>query len=146
MTNVYPDFLESPMTPPRILPELTDANRAFWTGGADGQLLILRDRQTGRWVHPGDADDVASGRVAPEPVSGRGTVFTYTVNEQQYHPQVPPPYVIAIVELDEQDDLRIPTNIVGCDPGDVRIGMPVEVCFEAHGDVHVPLFRPATAG
>lgn len=129
-------------TPPRILPELDDANRAFWTGGARGQLLVMRDQATGRWVHPADPDAVAAGRVVPEPVSGRGTVFTFTVNEQQYHPDVPPPYVIAIVVLDEQDDLRIPTNVVGCDPADVRIGMPVEVVFEQHGEVHVPLFRP----
>jgi uncharacterized protein len=128
--------------PPRILPALDDANRAFWTGGAEGQLLIMRDQQTGRWIHPADPDDVASGMVRPEAVSGRGTVFTFTVNAQQYHPEVPPPYVIAIVTLEEQDDLRLPTNIVGCDPGEVHVGMPVEVVFEQHGDVHVPLFRP----
>jgi uncharacterized protein len=131
--------------PPRILPELDETNHAFWTGGADGQLLVMRDQQTGRWVHPADPSDVASGRVRPEPVSGQGTVFTYTVNAQQYHPDVPPPYVIAIVVLDEQDDLRLPTNIVGCEPDEVRVGMPVEVVFEQHGHVHVPLFRPRVA-
>ena len=128
---------------PRILPELNDVNRDFWTGGAEGQLLIMRDRETGRWVHPADPDDVAAGRVQPEPVSGRGTVFTYTVNWQQYHPDVPPPYVIALVELDEQDDLRIPANIVDCDPDDVYVGMEVQVCFEAHGAAYVPIFQPA---
>lgn len=130
------------MPPPRILPALDDTNRPFWTGGADGQLLVMRDQETGRWVHPAPAADVVSGRVRPEPVSGRGTVFTFTVNEQQYHPDVPPPYVIAIVTLDEQDDLRIPTDIVDCEPDGVHIGMPVEVVFERHGEVHVPLFRP----
>lgn len=127
---------------PRILPELTDANRAFWTGGAEGRLLIARDPVTGRWIPPGD-DAPPLAEVVTEAVSGRGTVFTFTVNEQQYHPEVPPPYVVAIVQLDEQDDLRIPTNIVGCDPGDVHVDMRVEVCFEEHGDLHVPLFRPA---
>lgn len=128
---------------PRILPELDDANRAFWTGGADGQLLIMREAASGRWVHPASVDDVAAGRVRPEPVSGRGRVLTFTVNAQQYHPEVPPPYVVALVTLDEQDDLRLPTNIVGCEPEQVHVGMPVEVTFEAHGEHHVPLFRPA---
>ena len=81
----------------------------------------------------------------PEPVSGRGTVFTFTINHQQYHPDVAPPYVIAVVELDEQPDLRLPTNIVDGDPDDVRIGAAVQVRFEQHDDVFVPVFAPATA-
>jgi uncharacterized OB-fold protein len=76
-------------------------------------------------------------------VSGRGTIFTYTVNRHQYHPDVPPPYVIAIVELDEQPDLRVVANVVGCDEPDLRIGLPVEVGFEQHGEHHVPVFAPA---
>ena len=133
------------MHPPRMLPELDDANRPFWTGGAEGHLLVMRDHASGRWVHPAEPADVTSGRVRPEPVSGRGTVLTFTVNEQRYHPDVPPPYVIAIVVLDEQDDLRLPTNIVDCEPGEVHIGMAVDVVFEQHGEVHVPLFRPASS-
>ena len=37
------------------------------------------------------------------------------------------------------------TNIVGCAPDDVRIGMPVQVIFEHHDDVWLPLFEPAAA-
>ena len=65
------------------------------------------------------------------------------MNEQQFHPEVPPPYVIAIVELDEQTDLRLPTNIVGCESGELRCGLPVRVVFEQHDDVYVPLFTPS---
>ena len=63
-------------------------------------------------------------------MSGRGTVFTYTVNHQPFNPAVPVPYVIAIVELEEQAGLRIATNIVDCEPESVCIGLPVEVRFE----------------
>jgi uncharacterized OB-fold protein len=77
-------------------------------------------------------------------VSGHGTVFTFTVNRHQYHPDVPPPYVIAIVELAEQPGLRFTTNIVDCDPDEVTIGMPVTVTFEPiDGALWVPVFRPA---
>jgi uncharacterized OB-fold protein len=81
-------------------------------------------------------------------VSGRGTVFTFTVNHQPFRPEVPPPYVIAIVELAEQAGLRVPTNLVGCELDRVRCGMPVRVRFERHGEVFVPLFEPddGTAG
>lgn len=56
---------------------------------------------------------------------------------------MPPPYLIAVVVLDEQEDLRLPTNLVACDPEAVTIGMPVTVVFEPNGEHHVPLFRPA---
>jgi uncharacterized OB-fold protein len=127
-----------------MLPTLTEENRAFWTGGARGELLIQRCVDCRRWVHPpAAACPACGGALVAEAVSGRGTVFTYTVNQQRYHPEVPPPYVIALVVLDEQDDLRLPTNIVGCDPDEVRCGLRVRVLFERHGDVFVPLFEPA---
>jgi hypothetical protein len=128
---------------PRMLPALTDANREFWTGGARGELRILRCAACRRWVHPPvDACPACAGRLAPETASGRGTVFTFTINRQAYHPEVPPPYVIAIVELAEQAGLRVPTNVVNCDPERVACGMPVRVVFEAHGEIYVPLFEP----
>ena len=85
------------------------------------------------------------GEVAPEAVSGRGHVFTFTINRQPYNPEVDVPYVIAIVELVEQTGLRFTTNIVDCAPEDVTIGMPVEVTFEPAGDAWAPVFTPASA-
>ena len=58
----------------------------------------------------------------------RGTVFTWTVNHHQFHPEVPTPYVIAIVQLEEGP--RMTTNLVGIAPEDVRIGMGVRAVFE----------------
>jgi uncharacterized OB-fold protein len=134
----------------RILAPVTPENAPFWTGGARGDLLIEWCPSCRRWQHP-PAGTCAGcgGPVEARPVSGRGTVFTFTVNHHRYHPEVPPPYVIAVVELVEQADLRLPTNIVGCDPDDVCIGAPVHVRFERQGDVHVPVFAldaPAPAG
>jgi uncharacterized protein len=128
----------------RFPPSLTDASRPFWTGGARGQLLILWCAACGRWVHPPRAACAeCGGPLEPRPVSGRGTVFTFTVNRQAFRPDLPVPYVIAIVELEEQAGLRFTTNIVGCDPEAVSIGMPVTVAFEEAGEAWVPVFRPA---
>jgi uncharacterized OB-fold protein len=128
-----------------MLPKLTERNRPFWTGGARGELLIQRCSGCGRWVHPPtDACPGCGGELRPEAVSGRGTIFTFTENHQQYHPDVPPPYVIAIVVLDEQNDLRLPTNIVHADAGELRCGQPVQVCFEEQGEIYVPVFEPVT--
>ena len=130
-----------------MLPALDDRNRAFWTGGAHGQLHIAFCAQCGVWVSPPAADcPDCDGVLEARPVSGRGTVFTYTVNHQPFNPAVPLPYVIAIVELEEQADLRVASNIVDCEPDSVRIGLPVEVRFERQdvGDesVYMPVFAP----
>jgi uncharacterized OB-fold protein len=132
--------------PPRILPALDDVVRPFWTGGHRGQLLIERCAACGRWQHPPTGTCAScGGEVAHEPVSGRGTVFTATVNHHPFHPDVPPPYVIAVVELEEQPDLRVVADVVDCAPDAVEIGMPVEVAFEVQGEHAVPVFRPAGA-
>jgi uncharacterized OB-fold protein len=73
-------------------------------------------------------------------------VHAFTVNVHQWEPELEVPYVVAVVELDEQKALRLTTNIVGCAPSDVFIGMAVEVDFEHLDDVYLPLFRPSTNG
>jgi uncharacterized OB-fold protein len=83
-------------------------------------------------------------------VSGRATVAAYTVNRQNWIPGFEPPYVVAIVELDDEPDVRLITNVVSVPIEDVGIGMAVEVFFEdwtaLSGDedsrVWIPLFRP----
>ena len=131
----------------RMAPAVTDLNRPYWTGGADGKLLIQRCSGCGRWVHPpvGGCPGCGGADLRAEPVSGRGTVFTFTVNRHPFNPAVPVPYVIALVELEEQADLRVTTNIVNCPVDDVRVGMPVQVRFEQKGDLYIPLFEPRPA-
>ena len=82
------------------------------------------------------------GELVPRAVSGRGTVFTFTINRHPYNPAVPLPYVIAIVELVEQVGLRFTTDLVDVGVDEVYIGMPVVVTFEQAGEAWVPLFRP----
>jgi uncharacterized OB-fold protein len=132
---------------PRMLPSITDRNRHFWTGGSDGALLILRCQDCRRWIHPpqGTCPGCGGTNVAAERTTGLGTVFTYTVNRHPYNPGVPGPYVIAIVELEEQPGLRFTTNIVNVDPEMVDVGMPVQVAFERYDDIFVPVFEPRDA-
>jgi uncharacterized OB-fold protein len=133
--------------PFRILPRLTDLNRPFWTGGEDGELRFLRCSDCGYLNHPPTpiCPRCHSKALAPHAVSGQATVHTFTVNHQPWMPGPELPYVVAVVDLPEQDGLRLTTNIVGCAPDEVHIGMPVEVTFEHHDDVWIPLFRPAGA-
>jgi uncharacterized OB-fold protein len=107
------------------------------------QLLIEHCDECARWVHPatGKCRECGSPLVA-RPVSGRGTVFTYTVNYHPYNPEIPVPYVIAIIELAEQSGLRVAANVVDCEPDSVKCGMPVEIRPEK-GAGGAPLFAPA---
>ena len=135
------------MSSPRPLPVLTTNNREFWMGGANGELLIYRCRSCGYYVHPAAhfCPSCESRDVAPEAVSGRATVASFTVNHQQWEPDLEVPYVMALVELEEQREVRLVTNIVNCPTDDVYIGMPVSVLFEQNEDVWVPLFQPVQA-
>jgi len=128
----------------RVLPRLDDTNRFFWTSGEDGRLRFLRCRACGRFVHPPvpRCPYCLAGEPEPEAVSGRATVHSFTVNHQQWIPGSDP-YVIGLVTIAEQDDVRLTTNLVDCAPADVRIGMAVEVTFEHVEDVWLPLFRPS---
>ena len=131
--------------PFRVLPRVTARNEHFWRGGAQGELRFLRCRSCRTYVHPPSprCPDCLGEDLEPEAVSGRATVLSYTLNHQPWVPAADHPYAIAIVEIEEQEGLRLMTNIVHCPAEEVRIGMPVRVVFEEHEDVFVPLFEPA---
>ncbi len=133
--------------PFRILPRITDRNAHFWQGGRDGELRLQRCRNDGYYLHPPSVicPRCWSKDIGVEAVSGRAEVLAFSVNHQPWMPGLDVPFVLAIVGLVEQDDLRLTTNIVNCDPADVRIGMPVQVLFEPHveDEVWIPLFEPA---
>lgn len=132
---------------PWPIPQITDENGAFWTGGRDGELLINRCTACGYWIHPPTprCPQCLSDAVAPQAASGRGTVYSYTINRQAWVPGLEVPFVIAMVELDEQRGLRLMTNIVDCPADAVEIGMPVEVAFVERGEAFIPVFHKVTA-
>jgi uncharacterized OB-fold protein len=89
--------------------------------------------------------DCLGSDLEPEVVSGRATVASFTINEQQWIPGSEH-YVIAWVAIEEQPDIRLTTNLVQIDENDVEIGMPVTVVFEqVEGDIYLPLFAPRTS-
>jgi uncharacterized OB-fold protein len=77
--------------------------------------------------------------------SGRGEIYAYTVVENNAPSAfiADMPFVIAIVRLEE--DVRMMTNIVDCDPAALHSQMTVEVTFEKlTGEITLPKFRPVT--
>jgi uncharacterized OB-fold protein len=134
--------------PFRILPRLSERTGFFWTGGADGELRLLRCQDCGYYLHPPTplCPQCQGKRLAPEAVSGKATLATYSINHQPWMPGPELPYVVAIVEVVEQPSVRLTTNVVHCPHDEIRIGMPLRVVFEHHedpdGDVWIPLFEP----
>jgi uncharacterized OB-fold protein len=66
--------------------------------------------------------------------------LTYTINRQQWLPSLPPPYVIAVIGLDDDPELRLTSRLVDVEADKVTIGMRVAVRFEQVEDVWLPLF------
>jgi uncharacterized OB-fold protein len=144
-TDAIGDAVEPPF---RILPRLTDRNRDFWTGGAHGELRFWRCTDCQEYIHPPQpiCPTCLSKDMVVEPVSGRATLASYSINHQAWMPGPEPPYVVAIIEIVEQPSVRLTTNLVNCPHDEIEIGMPVRVTFERHadpdGDVYIPLFEP----
>lgn len=138
---------ELPPPPGRILPATDRDTLPYWTAGKDGVLAIFRCAACAYYVHPPVpfCPRCESREVAPQAVSGNATVFSFSINHKRWVPGLPVPYVLALVTIAEQDDVRLVTNIVDCAPEDVRFGMAVEAVFEPVEDLWVPLFRPVSA-
>lgn len=132
--------------PPRFISPHAEGE-FYWTSGADGVLRLQRCGGCRRYIHPpGPVCPYCHSRdLAPEPIAGTGTIATFTINRKEWIPGFEPPYVFALVEIDEDPTIRLGTNIVGCGVDEVEIGMRVAVEFEANGEWHVPLFHPIPA-
>ena len=127
------------------LPQITPEMRPFWEAARRHELVVQRCRGCGTPRFP--ARDICSRCLSREaewaPVSGRGTVFSWAVMHQVYHPGFADevPYAVIVVELEE--GARVLSNLVECPVGDITPGMPVEAVFEdVTPEVTLPKFRP----
>jgi uncharacterized OB-fold protein len=121
----------------------------FWDGLKRHEFLLYRCKRCGACYWPmaycrNHADTPTLDEMEWAPTSGRGTVFTWIIVHQVLNPAYAEeaPYAMAMVELEEGP--LFPTRIVGCDPHDVKVGLPVEVAFDdvAETGMTLPLFRP----
>ena len=129
------------------LPQPNADDKPFWEGCKRHQLQFQKCQSCGhvRWppsiicpmCYSSDTEWIIAG--------GKGEVYTFVVYHQSYHPAFEGelPYVAAIVELEEGP--HILTNIVGCDPSEVKCDMPVEVAWEdITEEFSLPKFKPVS--
>ncbi|HUL99410.1 MAG TPA: OB-fold domain-containing protein [Mycobacterium sp.] len=129
----------------RPLPPVTDETEFFWTSGADGTLRLQECTDCSALIHPPQpvCRYCRSHEMGVRAVSGQATISGFTINHRFSLPGLPAPYVVAQVAIVEDPRVRLTTNIVDCDPDQLEIGQLVEVVFDKHDDVYLPLFRPA---
>jgi uncharacterized protein len=129
---------ELPNPAPYISPEMTD----FWAATAEGRLTLPKCNDCNEYVwYPRPfCPACGSTDVAWTDVSGKGSVYTFTVVHRSGVPGYREygPYVIAYVQLEEGP--KVMTNIVGIDPEKVTVGLPVSVVFNDTGKGNA-LFR-----
>ncbi len=131
---------------PRPVPAPDDVTRFFWEAAADHRLVLQRCRACHEMQYPPEICCVhcqAEDFDAVE-TTGRGVIYSYSVVDRPLHAGFIDalPYVVVLVELDDQPGLRILTNLVDVPAGTkLSCGLPVEVVFEERGPVTLPQFR-----
>lgn len=101
-----------------------------------GSPCLQRCDDCGGFTHPPRyyCPKCSSGAFTFSPVSGKGTVYSYTVSHMSVEPAWQPylPFVTLVVELAEGSRVVASARYIG--PDAVRIGMPVRVVTEAKSD------------
>jgi|TARA_Y100001934_G_scaffold102343_1_gene125895 uncharacterized OB-fold protein len=129
------------------LPRPYQDTAEYWAAARDHHFVIQQCNSCGNYqFYPrGVCSHCLSSDLKWQEASGKGTVYSFSVNHRAPHPGFADdlPFVLAIVELEEGP--RMMTNIVGCDPESVTIGMAVTVCFaDVTDEVTLPKFQPAS--
>jgi uncharacterized protein len=133
-------------TSQKPLPAIDELTKPFWQAVAQHQLMIQRCQTCSYFNHPPRplCDACLSQQLEFVAVSGRGTVYSYTIMHQPniagFEKEVP--YINVLVELDEQPRLFMVSYLPMSESDKIRIGGRVEVTFEKVSDeVTLPQFR-----
>ncbi|MEX2555142.1 MAG: Zn-ribbon domain-containing OB-fold protein [Actinomycetota bacterium] len=119
---------------PRPEPVVSPEARRFWEATGEQRLRLQRCSECAAvvWYPRGICPDCSSSNLDWFEASGRGLVYSFTINHRGTGPyEGIGPYILAYVELEEGP--RMLTNIVDCDSEKLRIGQLVEVRFADTG-------------
>jgi len=115
----------------------------FWAACRRRELVVQRCEACGVLTFYPRSTCPACGStvLAWQRVSGRGSLYTFTIARRPTHQRLAGriPYVIAVVELDEGPHLT--STVVDVDVDALRIGARLIVNFEEYDDITIPVFR-----
>lgn len=131
-----------------VLPNIDEEHKPFWNALRQHKFMLWTCKKCGARYWPVSfcrkhENDALFANMGWAEASGKGKVFVFNIHcvpfTAEFKDQVP--YVYALVELEEGP--LFSTNIVGCKPEDVKIGMPVEVVFDDKpAGFTLPKFKP----
>jgi uncharacterized OB-fold protein len=132
------------ITMSRHLPVPSKISQPFWDSCKAEAMQIQKCESCGTFAfYPVYiCPECASRKLAWTRVSGKATIYTYTVAQKSVFEDVKGPMVVALVELEE--GAMMTSNIVNADPAALAVGMPVRLCYEPISeDITLPVFEPA---
>lgn len=135
------------MTYQKPLPQPNADDRFFWDGCREHRLLFQKCLNCGlvRWPPSIICSNCHSHDTELVQATGKGTVYTYAVYHQAYHPGFDGevPYATAVIRLEEGPHFL--SNLISCEPHEIECDMPVEVVWEdITGEFSLPKFRPGS--
>jgi hypothetical protein len=128
------------------MPVVDELSAPFWNGARERRLVIQRCADCNYYNHPPRpfCDACLSQHLEFQTVSGRGTIYSFTVMHQRdvagFEHEAP--FINIVVELADQPMLLMVANLAIGERERVRAGAAVEVYFEERGaDLVIPQFR-----
>jgi uncharacterized OB-fold protein len=125
-----------------IEPVLTDYTRGFWEGTQAGELRMQRCGACGFLRYPNApwCPQCLSDTWEWQKLSGKGTILSYLIFHQGYHPgwKGRLPYNVVVVQLAEGP--RMFSNVLPLEEHELEVGMEVQVTFDPEGDFVIPRF------
>ena len=134
-------------TPSKPLPGIDEENRPFWEYCKKHELRVQKCGNCGTLRYPitSICPNCMSMDFEWAKMSGKGKVYSFAIIRRASHPAFANeiPYTVAIIQLDEGP--RLESNVIGIDPQQVKVDMPVEVVFDDLSDeISLPKFKPVS--
>jgi len=136
----FPDSMPDPLADATTLP--------WWQAAAEHRLVVQRCTACGETrLPPAPVCAVCRSTESDwRELSGRGEVYTFTIVHRPIAADQALPFVIAVIALEDAGGVRMISNLVGVDPKEIEIGLPVEIVWEdMSAALAVPRFRPRKA-
>ncbi len=127
------------------LPRITPTNRPYWEAAKQHEFKMQKCQACAAIIWPiaPRCQNCWSTNYAWVQLSGRGSLSSWVVYHQAFHPGYVEELPYHVAEVDLAEGLRVVTTIVGAEVKDFIYKMPVEVCFDdVTPEISLPKFRP----
>jgi len=126
------------------MPTACAHDQPYWDAARENRLLLQRGVLSGSFQSYPRAHSLHARNEPLEWIEspGLGTVHTFTIVRRSFYENLPAPFVLGVIDLDE--GVRMTAHIVDVDLEAISIGARVRAEFRSRGEgLPVLVFRPA---